>query len=156
MKIYLVQHGEAKPEEVDPDRPLSEVGRGHTEQVAAVAAKLGVEVDEIRHSGKTRAEQTAAILGAALSPEQGVRAASGLGPVDDVEPIAAELQAVSKPIMLVGHLPFMERLTGYLVTGDARQAVVDFTNAAIVCLAEEDGHWQVTWILTPDIAAVQA
>jgi hypothetical protein len=33
--------------------------------------------------------------------------------------------------------------------------VVDFINAAIVCLEEEDGHWQVTWILTPDIAAVQ-
>jgi phosphohistidine phosphatase len=75
--------------------------------------------------------------------------------VDDVAPVGDELKLLSKPIMLVGHLPFMERLTGYLVTGDAGQAVVDFIHAAIVCLAEEDGDWQVTWILTPDIAAVQ-
>jgi phosphohistidine phosphatase len=155
MKVYLVQHAEAKPKDMDPARPLSEIGRGHAEQVAAVAAQLGLEIDEIRHSGKTRAEQTATILGAALSPTQGVRAASGLGPVDDVAPVGDELTSLSKPIMLVGHLPFMERLAGYLVTGDADQAVVDFVNAAIVCLEEEKGQWQVAWILTPDIAAVK-
>jgi phosphohistidine phosphatase len=153
VKVYLVQHAEAQPEEVDPDRPLSDTGREHAEQVAAVTVKLGLEIDEIRHSGKTRAEQTATILGAALSPSRGVRAASGLGPVDDIEPIAEQLEAVSKPVMLVGHLPFMERLTGYLVTRDAQQAVVDFTNAAIVCLAQDDGQWQLKWILTPEIAA---
>jgi phosphohistidine phosphatase len=156
MEVYLVQHAEAKPKEVDPNRPLSETGRRDTEQVAAVAARLGLQIDEIRHSGKTRAEQTAKILGTALSPRQGVRAVSGLGPVDDVEPVGDELEDISGPVMLVGHLPFMEKLTGYLVSGDSCQAVVGFTNAAIVCLAKDDGAWQVMWILTPDIAAAKA
>lgn len=156
MKVYLVQHAEAKPKEEDPDRPLSELGRVHAEHVAAVAAKLGLQVDEIRHSGKTRAEQTAAILGAVLSPSKGVCAATGLGPADDVVPVADDLEAASKPIMLVGHLPFLERLTGYLVTGNAGQAVVRFNKAAIVCLEQDCWRWHVTWILTPDIAAVQA
>jgi phosphohistidine phosphatase len=153
VRLYLVQHAEAKPKEVDPERSLSEAGRAHAEQVAAVAARLDLQVYEIWHSGKTRAAQTASAFAAALAPDQGVRAVSGLGPVDDVEPIGDELGRLSEPVMLVGHLPFMERLTGYLVTGDAERPVVDFTNSAIVCLARDGSRWQVVWILTPEIAA---
>jgi phosphohistidine phosphatase len=80
-----------------------------------VAAALGVEVTEIRHSGKTRARQTAEIIGQALSPPQGVKAVSGLSPLDDVGPVAEELDEVSEPLMLVGHLPFLERLAGQLL-----------------------------------------
>ena len=57
--LYLVQHGEAVGESVDPNRPLSAHGRATVEQVAACAARLGLKVDQIRHSGKLRAEQTA-------------------------------------------------------------------------------------------------
>lgn len=153
MNIYLVQHAEAKPEEVDPNRPLSERGRQDVEQVAAVAGRLGVEVNQIRHSGKLRAEQTARALAKALSPSEGVAAVDGLGPLDDVEPVANDLDVTSAPVMLVGHLPFMERLIGELVVGDPDEAIVDVQNAAIVCLSQNDEAWQVSWILTPEIAA---
>ena len=63
--LYLVQHGEAVAESVDPNRPLSGPGRVTVEQVAAWAAWQGVKVDQIRHSGKLRAEQTAAISSSA-------------------------------------------------------------------------------------------
>jgi len=153
MNVYLVQHAEAKAKDVDPDRPLSERGRRDAGRVAAVAGRLGIEVDQIRHSGKLRAEQTARILGEALSPRQGVVAVEGLGPVDDVEPVANDLDTASAPVMLVGHLPFMERLIGELVVGDPDEAIVDVQNAAITCLSENDGAWQVSWILTPEMAA---
>jgi phosphohistidine phosphatase len=152
MKTYLIQHAEAMSEEQDPNRPLNDLGREHAEAVAAVATRLGVEVGQIRHSGKTRAEQTAEILGQALAPPQGVVAVSGLSPLDDVEPVAQELEQTDQPLMLVGHLPFMERLAGHMLAGDAERAVIDFTNAGIVCLEKEDGPWQAVWILTPEMA----
>ncbi|MEJ2212438.1 MAG: phosphohistidine phosphatase SixA, partial [Anaerolineae bacterium] len=152
MNAYLVQHAEAKDKEVDPDRPLSERGRREAERVAAVAGRLGLEIGQIRHSGKLRAEQTAQILGEALSPDEGVVAAKGLGALDDVEPVANDLDTASAPVMLVGHLPFMERLIGELVVGDPDEAIVDVQNAAITCLSENDGAWQVSWILTPEMA----
>lgn len=153
MKVYLVQHAEAMSEEQNPERPLTDLGRQQARATATVAARMGIEVEQIRHSGKTRAMETAEIMGEALSPEEGVVEASGLGPVDDVEPVAQELDAGSRPVMLVGHLPFMERIAGYLLTGDADEPVIDFTNAGIVCLAKEDDRWQVTWIVTPETAA---
>ncbi|MFO7917764.1 MAG: phosphohistidine phosphatase SixA [Anaerolineae bacterium] len=153
-KVYLVQHAEAMSEERDPDRPLTTIGRQHAEQVTNLATKLGIEVQQIRHSGKTRAKQTAEILGDALSPAGGVLAVPGLGPVDDVKPVAEILDKSRDPLMLVGHLPFMERLTGQLVTGDADLPVVAFVNAGIVCLERQLERWQVTWIVTPEIAAL--
>ena len=156
MKVYLVQHGEAKPKSVDPTRPLTERGRQEAQRVAAFAERLGLEVRQIRHSGKTRAEQTAAILGEALSPPDGVVTTSGLTPLDDVQPVADALAQEPQPVMLVGHLPFMARLTGLLVTDDPGHSVVRFRNGGIVCLAyeEEKDIWLVSWILTPEMANV--
>ena len=153
-KVYLVQHAEAMSEEQHPERPLNDLGREHAAWVADVAVKLGVEVEQIRHSGKTRAEETAQIMGDALGPAEGVVAVTGLSPLDDVEPVAEEIEAADEPLMLVGHLPFMERLAGYMLTGDAREPVIDFTNAGIVCLVKKDSRWQATWILTPEIAEI--
>jgi phosphohistidine phosphatase len=152
MKVYLVQHGEAEPKNVDPSRPLTGRGRRETGQVAALATRLGLEVGQIRHSGKTRAEQTAAILGQTLSPPGGVVAVTGLAPKDDVGPVAAALARETGPVMLVGHLPFLARLAGLLLTGDPEHMGIQFRNSAIVCLAREEDGWLVAWILTPEIA----
>ena len=58
MKLYLVQHGEAKSKKEDPQRPLTERGGEDVAQVVAFAAGAGVQVSQIRHSGKRRAEET--------------------------------------------------------------------------------------------------
>ena len=51
--------------------------------------------------------------------------------------------------MLVGHLPFMERLTGYLAAGSPERLVFKFQNGAIVCLdqASGGGAWFIKWAL---------
>jgi phosphohistidine phosphatase len=154
MIVYLVQHGEATPKRVDPARPLTERGRREVVRVAGVAARLGVEVQQIRHSGKARAEQTAEILGQALSPPDGVVAVPGLAPNDHVGAVAEALAGEEGPLMFVGHLPFLARLAGLLVAGDAGRPVVQFRMGGIVCLAQADGLWQVAWILTPEMARV--
>jgi len=152
MNVYLVQHGEAEPKSVDPSRPLTTRGRQEAEQVAAFAARLRLEVGQIRHSGKTRAEQTAAILGEALSPPGSVVAVAGLAPKDDVVSVAEALARESQPAMLVGHLPFLARLVGLLVTGDPDRSVVQFRNAAITCLTQAEDSWLIAWILTPEMS----
>lgn len=152
MKMYLVQHAKAKSEEEDPDRPLSQAGQEDIRDTAAAAASLGLGVEKILHSGKLRAEQTAETLQEQLSPPQGVDVHSGLGPVDDVQPVAEELDTSAQSMMLVGHLPFMERLTGLLVAGDEDLPVVAFQNGAVVCLEKADVRWQISWILTPEMS----
>ncbi len=152
MKIYLVRHGEAEPKSVDPTRPLTERGRQEAQRMAAYMGRLGLEVHQIRHSGKTRAEQTATIFGERLSPPGGIVAVSGLAPNDDVRPVAAELMRHSQAVMLVGHLPFLARLAGLLLSGDPNRPVVQFCEVAVVCLARQGDRWLVEWLLTPELA----
>ncbi len=152
MELFLVRHGQAKTEAEDPARPLTESGADAVRSVAAWAVRAGVKVDQIRHSGKRRAGQTAGIIADRLTPAQGVIAVSGLGPNDDVGTIAEAIQGEQQSPMLVGHLPFLSSLTGLLVTGDPSTSVVAFRNAGIVCLTDQEGTWSIKWVMTPDLA----
>lgn len=152
MKVYVMQHARAVLGERDSDRLVADRGRRATDEVADVVAGLGVSVEQIWHSNKTRARQTAEIMADAIVVTRGVVAVSGLAPLDDVEAIGQELNKTSHPTLFVGHLPFLECLVGWLLTGDASQAVTNFTNSGMVCLAKNGEHWQAVWILTPQIA----
>jgi hypothetical protein len=43
----------------------------------------------------------------------------------------------------------MKRLAGYLLSGDAERAVVQFANAGVVCLERQDNRWAVAWMIVP-------
>ncbi len=151
MKLYLVQHGLAKSKDEDPERPLTADGGQAVERVGAWASRRGLAVDEIRHSGKRRAAETAEILGSHLGPlSGGGRAVTGLGPLDDVHPVRDGLGETGA-IMLVGHLPFLARLAGLLLAGSAEASPVSFTNGGIVCLERGDQGWELAWAVPPEL-----
>ena len=152
MALYLVQHGKNLPKEEDPGKGLSSLGTKEVERIAQEAREHGVRVSSIRHSGKKRARQTAEILAAALKPSEGVAEMGGLAPLDNVASFAQSLDA-GKDVMLVGHLPFMEKLASYLVTGSADRPVIQFQNGGIVCLDKrpEGDSWVIKWTLMPHI-----
>jgi phosphohistidine phosphatase len=152
MALYLVQHGKSLPKDVDPDQGISDTGRAEVERIAAVAANYAVQIAGIAHSGKKRAVQTAAIFAAAFGLKDKVVERSGLKPLDDVVRLSAELRS-QDGLMLVGHLPFMEKLTSYLVTGNADKTIFKFQNGGIVCLEEDvaQNTWFIKWTLMPHI-----
>lgn len=152
MAIYLVQHGRNLPKEQDPEKGLSAQGMADVQRIAQVAASYGVRVARIIHSGKQRALQTAESMAAALKPEKGVQAVEGIDPLDDAIAFANTLD-LSHDIMIVGHLPFLEKLAAYLVTGQDQSPVFQMQNGGIVCLDSYRDTRQVVvkWALMPDI-----
>ena len=151
MRVYLVQHGLAENESVDVERPLSAQGR---EDVTRVAGFLSLferpKPARILHSGKLRAEQTAAMF------------AQGWGnltveAVPDLEPNAnpsiwyEHLAAINDDVMLVGHLPHLQRLAGLLLAGDSEREVVHFRNGGVVCLERGEHGWSICWHLNPTL-----
>ncbi|MFQ5946590.1 MAG: phosphohistidine phosphatase SixA [Anaerolineae bacterium] len=152
MHLYLVRHGEAKSEEEDPARPLSDRGREQIRHVAQHAAAFGVELAEMHHSGKLRARQTAEILAERLSPARGVHEMAGLAPEDHPGKARAEIEAAREPVMLVGHLPHLSRLASVLLCGDPDQELIEFQTGAIACLARVERDFRLQWVLTPDLA----
>jgi len=150
MPLYLVRHGEAYSEAADPDRSLTEAGKATVDGMAQLTAAFNIPVSQIFHSGKTRARQTADILSKYLKPSEGVAEIKAINPYDDVTKIAPELDRELNT-MLVGHLPFLERLVSYLVTGSPDASITKFQMGGIVCLdqIEKNGPWHVKWALMP-------
>ncbi|UCD51740.1 MAG: phosphohistidine phosphatase SixA [Phycisphaerales bacterium] len=152
MRLYLVQHGKATSKEEDPDRPLTDAGRREVRAVADFVRPLGLEVDRMWRSGKTRAKQTAEILARVMTVAKGPTAQQGLAPDDYVTPLRDELGATSEDTMIVGHMPFVSRLAALLLTGFESPPVVTFVNAGLVCLERTgDNRWQVEWSVTPEL-----
>lgn len=153
MALYLVQHGKSLSKDQDPQKGLSKEGISETGRMAEVAKGYGVPVAGIAHSGKTRARQTAEIFASALGPAKGVQEQSGLNPLDDVTAVAKTVDR-SENRMFVGHLPFMERLTAFLITGSTEKPVFKFQNSGVVCLDQDPdtGSWVIKWALMPQIS----
>lgn len=150
MALFLVQHGKSLPKEKDPDQGLSKEGLAETQAMVTLAAENNVQVMRIIHSGKKRALQTAEIFVKAFEPEAGMTKGAGLAPLDDVTRFASTLNN-EENIMIVGHLPFMEKLLSYLVTGSPDRPVIKFQNSSIVCLDIDDvaDHWFIRWAVFP-------
>ncbi|MGD8264152.1 MAG: phosphohistidine phosphatase SixA [Desulfobacterales bacterium] len=153
MALYLVQHGISLSKDVDPDQSLSEKGITETKRMAEVAKNYGIKVSQIKHSVKTRAQRTAQVFATALKPEAGIEEVTGLKPMDDVAAFASNIDPQANT-MLVGHLPFMERMASYLVTGSSGKPIIKFQNSGIVCLDKdsETGSWAIKWTLMPNIS----
>jgi len=151
MLLYLVQHGEAKPAEEDPGRPLSPQGCSDIERGGAFLAGAGVRAPRIFHSGKTRAKQTAELLAASLGSSS-VREADGLDPLAECTSWSGRLASARAATMLVGHLPPLAQLAGRLLCADETRQVVAFRMGSVVCLErDEAGAWSLRWMVVPDL-----
>lgn len=155
MAIFLVQHGLAASKDVDPEKGLSPKGVEETSLIAGVAKGYEVPVKKIFHSGKKRARQTADIFQTVLGRDLPMDRLSGINPMDDVRTFSACIDP-SSAWMVVGHLPFMERLVSFLTTGSEETLVYRFQNSGIACLdaRKDDGQWNwfIKWTLSPNIS----
>ena len=150
MRLYLMQHGKAKPKEEDSDRSLTDEGRSEVLRVADFLARTApMQSVPIKHSGKTRARQTAEALAGTLGAAT-VEETDGLAPLDDPAIWAERLGETDREAGLVGHLPHLARLTSLLLVGDLAPEIVEFSNAGMVCLSrDEDGRWALLWSVVP-------
>ena len=150
MKLYLTQHGEAKREEEDPERPLTEKGREDIERVAELLRKRGIQVKRILHTDKKRAIQTAQILARYLEPPK-TEATDALGPLDDTSVWEKRLRHLDEDLMLVGHMPYLGKLSSRLLSGNERLQI-GFEPGSVLCLERDaSGAWSLRWMLTPEI-----
>jgi len=149
MKLYLVQHGLALSEEIDPKKGLSQQGRLEAKRMAAFLSTKNVKVDVIWHSKKERSYQTAQIFLENM-PGAEILSRDDLNPQDAVENFPVQIQSLNKDLMIVGHLPFLQKLASLLLLASADYGLFTFKNSGVVYM-EYKNTWQVLWIVTPDL-----
>lgn len=151
IQLFLVQHGEAVPEAVDPARPLTAAGREDIERLALALANAGIRVHRVLNSGKERARASAEILAKALAPGVPIQDRDRLSPKDSTEWLAEESALWAEDTLIVGHQPFMSRLVSRLVLGREQPLIADFTPGTAVCLLRRPltGAWFIAWMVAP-------
>jgi len=152
MAIYLVQHGKSLPKDKDPEQGLSEEGIAEVKRIAEVAKGYNIPVKSVVCSMKKRARQTAEIFASLLNTGTEVREIEGIKPLDDVAGFAETIVNENNR-MVVGHLPFMQRLISFLISGSVEPAVFKVQNGGIVCMDKDPDtdQWIIQWAIMPNI-----
>ena len=152
MKLYLVQHGEARAKDVDPERPLTDQGEHDIDRLAAFLKQAGVRVERVIHSGKRRAAQTAERLAVAIAPDVELESSGIINPHDNPKAFDWQSDGWDRDTLVVGHLPFLAKLVSHLVIEDENRLITCYEPGSIVCLGRhDDAHWRIDWMLRPDL-----
>ena len=128
---------------------MSEEGKAEAKKIADFLKKSNIEVPQIIHSDKKRAKETAEIIGEVLGVDM-VTQKTGLAPNDEINLMESEIRHREENLMIVGHLPFLDRLTSSLLTGDQDLEVIELPAAGVIFLENIEGKWELRWLLGPD------
>ncbi|MGA1864031.1 MAG: phosphohistidine phosphatase SixA [bacterium] len=153
MKLYLVQHGEATSGDIDPRRPLTEKGEQDVIKTARFLKKSGAGLDFIWHSTKTRAVETAQIIAKELSlPGDVIKQREGLAPNDPVKKVFDDILSAGSDLMIVSHLPFLQKLVSLALLNSESSSIVGFRQGGVVCLEYKvTGAWELIFAIPPDL-----
>ena len=149
MNLYILHHGEAVAKEIDAERPLSEQGIRDIRILALHMQNMGVQLGNVFHSGKLRAQQSARLVAETISPGVQPVKTEGLNPNDDPTVIIEDIEQMDENILIASHMPFVSRLCSTLLTGttDAEFASMPGT---LFCLEKTDNKWRLAYMLRPD------
>ena len=118
MKLYLVRHGDAVPEEdagSDRDRWLSPRGRESARILGKLMREQNVEPDAILCSPLPRAVQTAELLAQSLDFIGIISSLRCFEPAAQPRVGASEIQAAGGCVIVVGHEPSISTLGAFLL-----------------------------------------
>jgi phosphohistidine phosphatase len=158
MRLYLIRHAHAVPEEENARRPLSARGRKTVRQVAAFFRASGaLQPGHVWHSPLWRARETAEILARGLGlSRKALVETSGLLPDDNPAEIVRRLAAVGEDLALVGHEPYLGALATRLAAGKGNPPVFEFKKGAVLCLERTGASWQIRWYFSPELLPEKA
>lgn len=151
MRIYLVRHGDAVPEEdagSDRDRWLSPRGREAARVLGRLLREQAIAPDAIVCSPLPRAVQTAELLAGMLDYVGPIASWRCLEPAAQPHVAARELPATGGAVVVVGHEPSISALGAVLL---GRPSFPPFRTAQ--CCAIE--HGKPTFVARADVAQVQ-
>lgn len=151
MRLYIVQHGDAVPKDVDPDRPLSDRGRDDIRRLSEFLSSHDVRIAQILHSGKTRAQSTAEILRPLLEAPRKIYERQGLAPNDSPDAFLHQLRTVEIDTLVASHLPFVARTVSQALTGAPDRQLLEFVPGSVAVIERCDaGPWRLSMFVRPE------
>lgn len=154
MNLYIMQHGPCLPAEVNPDQPLSPVGRDQMAASARAMRVMGLWFDAMACSPRTAAVQAARLIAEGMGYSAG--AVGQLPALDAATSLKSCLEGLRplerhQAVMLVGHLPLLGDLASHLLSTGPRLSL-SLENGALLCLSVQSlaaRGGTLRWLLQP-------
>lgn len=150
MKIYVMRHGEVAHNNGDSERLLTGYGQASVARLGQFCARDLVNCEMIWHSPLKRAVQTAQIMQNQLGFDGPMLEHGDLKPESDVDVLTTLVQEERKSLLLVSHLPFVDKFVSHLLTGRSKD-MVHYRPGTIVALEQIAGQWYLNWCLHPEM-----
>lgn len=156
MRLYIVQHGDALPKDINPDRPLSDRGRADIQRLTEWLSSRNFHVEQILHSGKARAKETAEMLRPLLESRDEIHASDGLAPNDSPEAFLMQVRRSRKDTLVASHMPFVARTVSQALTGETDQQLVEFVPGSVAGIESSDGvSWRLFMFVRPEFLNIE-
>ena len=148
MKLYIVRHGDYLTTDKDPKKRLSHKGIDESKKIAEFLSKQEILPVAIWHSDKSRAVQTAEFISKIIGVDNLI-ARQDLAPAEPVNKFPQEILKCNGDLMIVGHIPFIQKLSSLLLTNSVNADIIRFYKSGVACL-EHDKYWKILWIASPN------
>ena len=151
MRLYVVQHGDAIPKNIDPDRPLSDQGRADIQRLLEFLADRNIRIGQIFHSGKSRARETAEILRPLLETSGEIHERQGLAPNDAPDDFLGQFDQIETNTLVASHLPFVARVISQALTGEPDRELIQFVPGSIAGIERcDENAWRLFLFVRPE------
>lgn len=145
-----MRHGEASATTDNSEQQLTPEGRAGIESLATQLQQQGINIKQVFHSKKARAQQTAEIMARQLAPDVTLQLHPHIQPNDQTRDICNDIQGWQQDTLIVSHMPFIPSLLEDLTRDPKAILSIPFTPGTVVCLSQQkDTPWQIDWSLAP-------
>lgn len=155
MRLYFLRHAHAEDTHPQGDhhRALTDHGRRAARNAAQVIARLGIAPVKIYTSPRTRAHQTAAIVGEALgiAPQVSEEVNFGFSP-DAVARLISDPAHGDADALFVGHEPTFSQTIGAICGGVVQMKKSGL--ARIDLYQRSPLRGELVWLVTPKLFEV--
>ena len=150
MKLYLMRHGEASATKDDTEQVLTPHGKAAIEQLAERLQHEKLQLSQVYHSGKKRAQQTAEIMIRFIAPGLTANVLDNIKPSDDPAFVLPVINSWSENCLITSHLPFIPNLVTLLTRSDSHLGSINYVPGTLICLEKNnDNHWEIIWATAP-------
>jgi phosphohistidine phosphatase len=159
MDLYLIRHADAVPlgenkVNEDAERPLTDLGREQSRQLAAGLRRRGVELNIVLTSPLLRARQTAeGMLDAWEGPRPDLQVCEELAPGGKRRKLSRFIRELGREkVAVVGHQPDLGEYAAWLIGSKKVHVEIAKAGVAYIPCANEPGRGMgsLVWLVTPE------
>jgi len=146
MKLYLIRHGDYASSDIT--KPLNQKGEADIERMARYLKTREFSLDEIWHSSKLRAAESAQIIAKVFNCTH-VKEKEYLSPNQSPQQTIDDLKEVNHDVVIVSHLPFIPHLLAKLFPEKMSTSFL-LPTASVVVIECVNGQWEFVEVIAPE------